>query len=111
MNTQQAYINGFVKRASYYGYSQEQALHILKQASPETLAMSPGAMTYSQAANNPVHEVAPAPPVGVPFKTLAELDSRNRVAPQPAVKPRPVKVAPQYLNEAILQPGAKSVIR
>ena len=32
MNTQQAYINGFVKRASEYGYSQEQALGILKEA-------------------------------------------------------------------------------
>ena len=30
MNTQQAYINGFVKRASEYGYSREQALGILK---------------------------------------------------------------------------------
>ena len=33
MNTQQAYINGFVKRASEYGYSEEQALGILKEAS------------------------------------------------------------------------------
>ena len=32
MNTQQAYIQGFVKRASEYGYSQEQALGILKEA-------------------------------------------------------------------------------
>lgn len=32
MNTQQAYINGFVKRAAEYGYSQQQAETILKQA-------------------------------------------------------------------------------
>ena len=32
MSTQQAYINGFVKRAAQYGYSHNQALGILKQA-------------------------------------------------------------------------------
>ena len=33
MNTeQQAYINGFVKRAAYYGYDQQEALYILKTA-------------------------------------------------------------------------------
>lgn len=33
MTTQQAYINGFVKRANEYGYSEDQALNILKEAS------------------------------------------------------------------------------
>ena len=32
MNTQQAYIEGFVKRASEYGYSEAEAIEILKQA-------------------------------------------------------------------------------
>jgi hypothetical protein len=32
MNTEQAYINGFVKRATQYGYSQHEALNILKAA-------------------------------------------------------------------------------
>jgi len=32
MNTQQAYINGFVKRASEYGLNQHQAVELLKQA-------------------------------------------------------------------------------
>ena len=32
MTSEQAYIEGFVKRASEYGYSEEQALNILKQA-------------------------------------------------------------------------------
>ena len=32
MNTQQAYINGFVKRAAEYGYSSNEAVDILKQA-------------------------------------------------------------------------------
>jgi len=36
MNTQQqqAYISGFVKRASEYGYSEAQAIELLKQAAP-----------------------------------------------------------------------------
>ena len=37
MPTQQAYIEGFVKRAADYGYSQQEALNILKQASPDPL--------------------------------------------------------------------------
>jgi hypothetical protein len=32
MNTQRAYINGFVKRASEYGYTNEHAIELLKQA-------------------------------------------------------------------------------
>lgn len=32
MNTQQAYINGFVKRAAQYGYSEYEAINILKAA-------------------------------------------------------------------------------
>jgi hypothetical protein len=34
MSTQQAYINGFVKRASGYGLDQNQAVELLKQAEP-----------------------------------------------------------------------------
>lgn len=32
MNTQRSYINGFVKRASEYGYSEDQAIELLKNA-------------------------------------------------------------------------------
>jgi hypothetical protein len=42
MNTQQqqqAYINGFVKRASEYGISQDKAIELLKQAGPN---LAPG---------------------------------------------------------------------
>jgi hypothetical protein len=35
MTTEEAYIEGFVKRAAEYGYNQQEALNILKQASPE----------------------------------------------------------------------------
>jgi len=34
MNTQQAYINGFIKRANEYGLNQYQAVELLKQANP-----------------------------------------------------------------------------
>jgi hypothetical protein len=36
MNTQEAYIQGFVKRAAEYGYNQQEALRLLKQANPGT---------------------------------------------------------------------------
>lgn len=32
MNTEQAYIEGFVKRASEYGFSEHEAIELLKQA-------------------------------------------------------------------------------
>ena len=37
MNTQQAYIRGFVKRASQHGFTYQEALGILKQAMPPEL--------------------------------------------------------------------------
>ena len=39
MNTQQAYINGFVKRAGEYGVSQEEAFALLKQAETDAEAL------------------------------------------------------------------------
>ena len=44
MNTQQAYINGFVKRAAEYGYSEEDALGLLKKAdTQDPMQLSPAA--------------------------------------------------------------------
>lgn len=40
MNTQEAYINGFVKRASEYGYSEDQAVELLKQSGFYTKAQA-----------------------------------------------------------------------
>jgi hypothetical protein len=37
MTTEQAYINGFVKRASEYGYNEVEAVNLLKQAMPPQL--------------------------------------------------------------------------
>ena len=94
---QEAYINGFVKRANQHGLSDYQAIELLKESgaleSPTTLKYNPGAMTASQAGSNPVKPVSPALPDGVPNVTLAELDSRNR---KPAAA---IKVAPMHKNE------------
>jgi hypothetical protein len=106
MNTQQAYISGFVKRAAVYGYTPEQAWSLLKSASPETLAMSPGAMTAAQAANNPVRAVDSALPDGVPVVSLESLDSRNRATPAPAI--RPSRVPRPHLDEAKVQPNQRA---
>jgi hypothetical protein len=97
MTTEQAYIEGFVKRAADYGYSQEEALNILKQASPETLAMSPGALTAAQAGQGPVHQVAPAPPIGV--SAISPEMSRKLRIPIPATQPQMPAVAPQHNND------------
>jgi hypothetical protein len=53
MNTQeQAYINGFVKRASAYGFNEQEAIHILKQAvfPSQMMPNSPGGVAGSTAA-------------------------------------------------------------
>jgi hypothetical protein len=99
---------GFLKRASEYGFSEQQALKLLKSASPETANMSTGAQTYVQAGNNPIRPVAPAPPMGVPAVSLASLDSRNRKPVLPAVKQQPVQVARPHLDEAMVQPGQRA---
>jgi len=42
MNTkQQAYIEGFVKRANEYGYNQEEALYLLKEAEGQKYHLDP----------------------------------------------------------------------
>lgn len=51
MNTQQAYINGFVKRAAEYGYKTNEALDILKQANTIPGQMQ-GAMTAPKIPGN-----------------------------------------------------------
>ena len=35
MNTQQAYIKGFVKRANEYGFSEQEAVELLKQSAEQ----------------------------------------------------------------------------
>ena len=74
----QAYISGFVKRALEYGFSESEAMQILKQASEandtvlqekqKSYTAKPGPERYS-----------PLPkPDGVPEVSLASLDSRNK---------------------------------
>jgi len=115
MNTQRAYINGFVKRANEYGYNQEEALYMLKQASPETLAMSPGSLTAAQAGQGAVHPVAPAPPTGVSAINPA-MAAKLRLPTSPGdaayygapAQQKPSVVPPQHMNEAMMQSGQRS---
>jgi hypothetical protein len=112
MNTQeQAYINGFVKRAAEYGYSPEQAVEILKLASPETLAMSPGAKTWMQA-GQPEALVAPAakpqplrknvaPPAVTPVAAPAakrRVPKKTVGTPEPVQGPRSASGARSYFD-------------
>ena len=74
----QAYITGFVKRAIEYGFSESEAVQILKQSSEandtvlqknqKPFTAKPGPERYS-----------PLPkPDGVPEVSLSSLDSRNK---------------------------------
>jgi len=56
MNTQQAYINGFIKRASEYGLNQYQAVELLKQA---TITDDP--IKDNSYLNRPTYRRRPAP--------------------------------------------------
>jgi len=56
MTTEQAYITGFVKRASEYGYNEAQALYILKEAGGLPLSSLP----------MPTGSKAPAAPASSP---------------------------------------------
>jgi hypothetical protein len=100
---EQAYINGFVKRAGEYGLSRGEAIELFKSASPETLAMSPGARTAAQAAGNPLKKVAPAPPDGVSAASAA--DTKKYKLPS-----TPSSTAPNYgeANDRKMQPGQRA---
>lgn len=78
---QQAYINGFVKRAMEYGLSQQEAVELLKSAAPQQIETQPGGITAQQAAKNPVRPVAPAPASGVSAASAA--DSKKYRLPIP----------------------------
>jgi len=119
MTTQQAYIEGFVKRAASYGYNQQEALYILKQASPETLNMSPAALSAEQAGQGPMHTVSQFPPdvsainpamarrLNIP---TAPGDAAYYGTPAPAVKPA-IKIDPAHMHDAVMQPGQRSFTR
>jgi len=71
MNTQQAYINGFVKRASEYGYSQKEVADILKQADMQGI-MNQIRQGYSNLKNRfmgqqPAQPAASEPSVGYDY--------------------------------------------
>ena len=109
MSTQQAYINGFVKRAAVYGYTPEQAWSLLKSAgpveSPTSLQMNPGAVGYGQAGSGPAHSVAPDPGSGVSaispemakkLRIPIPIPPAQQAAPVPAMAPA---VDPVHMND------------
>jgi hypothetical protein len=86
MNTQQAYINGFVKRAVAHGFSEAEAFELLKSSVDQDAVAQPN-MSSATAKPGPERYVPPAPPTGVPAASLASLDSRNK---------SPVKSMPRF---------------
>jgi hypothetical protein len=63
MNTQQqAYINGFVKRASEYGLNQNEAIELLKQSADAPPVVNTGTATSTPPAAPAPAPVAPAKP-------------------------------------------------
>lgn len=90
MNTRQAYINGFVKRAMEHGFSEAEAMDILKQAVDNDSIHQAGQRSYL-AAPAAEHPVVPAPPTGVPAWT----DPKAR---KPAAAAKPA-INPAHLND------------
>ena len=85
MTTDEAYIEGFVKRAAEYGFSEVEAVEILKRAAEKAAVdqdavMQPNQKPYT-APPAPERAVPAAPPVGVPAVSLDKLDSRKNKLP------------------------------
>jgi hypothetical protein len=74
MNTQQAYINGFFKRAAEYGFSEQEATELLKSAAPPAVTSV----------------AAPAAKPRVPKKTVG--------TPEPVQGPRSASGARSYID-------------
>jgi hypothetical protein len=78
MNAQQAYINGFVKKAAEYGLNQYQAVELLKQANPvpttQTNKLYPQVAPYL--VNNPISASEVSAVGSLKPEDSAELDRR-----------------------------------
>jgi hypothetical protein len=96
-NQDQAFIEGFVKRASEYGYSEFEAINLLKAADAVPIQDSP----MNVAAKNTL--MAPAP---VAMPSRASLLGAKPQAPQ--VAPVVPQVNPAMMNEAIVQPNQRA---
>jgi hypothetical protein len=77
MTPEEAYIEGFVKRATQYGLSEAEAFELLKSAVDQDAVAQPG-MRSATAKPGPERYVPPAPPTGVPAVSLDSLDSRKK---------------------------------
>ena len=87
MNTEQAFLNGFVKRASQYGYTEHQAVSIFKQAG---------------AADARLAAIQHAPKPGFLGGLFAKKQSAPAIAPapQPLAPPRNYGMTAAQMNNA-----------
>lgn len=94
MTNQEAYINGFVKRAAEYGYSAQEAIELLKTSGvPPAHIDDLGAALSTKAQVKPVVKSVVKPTV------------------KPTVKPQPVNkssVNPAMENERMMQPNQRA---
>lgn len=94
MNTlQQAFVNGFVKRAAEYGVNEYQAIELLKQAAPQQIETQPGGQSWRDVAKKPNKyppaQARPEPAPGVSALSRAE-SKRLRVPIPPGGTTEPV---------------------
>jgi len=126
MNTQQAYIEGFVKRASEYGFSEDEAISLLKQAAPIPTApgmlraLAPEAKALAsgeQAAARAM--MPPTPPKGYYPPAMAVNNSNNptvrlssnyspsapglpQLPPGPSIRPSaPIQLTPPSIRPPV----------
>jgi hypothetical protein len=102
-NQDQAFIEGFVKRASEYGYSEFEAINLLKAADAAPVAMPSRASLLGAKPQAP--QVAPAVPQVNPAmmnEAIVQPNQRayNQAPVIPATKP--------MRNEAIRQPNQRA---
>jgi hypothetical protein len=94
MTTQQeAYINGFVKRANQYGYSDVQAIELLKESG----ALGDLVTNAGNAYNNYINQKNTPTPADMAANQRARANYAKQMPRQPAGQqlPPPVQVAPQ----------------
>jgi len=86
MNTQEAYINGFIKRATEYGLTQYQAIELLKRAAPQQIETQPGGRTAMDVVKGRGVKFPPANPVAEPaagVSAASKKDSKKYKLPIP----------------------------
>lgn len=96
MNAEQAYINGFVKRAAEYGVSINDAIHILKYANDPNYHDGPGGSVF-----------APRRPLGQSDKSLAVAGTQTYAGPGGSVFAPRQPIGPS--NESLAAAGTQNL--